>query len=79
MPERLISIRLDSEAAGALDQLVSEGLTQSTAVRTAIVEAASRRRDRSLAAEAARLADDPQDRKEAAEVAALMESLRAAG
>ena len=79
MPERLISIRLDSEAANALDELVSEGLTQSTAVRTAIVEAASRRRDRSLAAEAARLAADEGDRKEAAEVAALMESLRAAG
>ncbi len=79
MAERLISIRLDAEAAGALDQLVAEGLSQSTAVRTALVEAAQRRRDRSLAAEAARLAADEGDRREAAEVAALMESLRAPG
>jgi Arc/MetJ-type ribon-helix-helix transcriptional regulator len=75
--ERLISVRLDEQASQALEDLQAEGLTQSNAVRIALVEAAERRRDRSLAAEAARLAADEGDRREAAEVAALMEALRA--
>jgi Arc/MetJ-type ribon-helix-helix transcriptional regulator len=75
--ERLVSVRLDDDAVAALGDLVGEGLSQSEAIRRALVEAGQRRRDRSLAAEAARLAADQTDRREAADVAALMEALRA--
>lgn len=77
--DRVISVRLDEAAEEALRQLVAAGSSQSDAVRLALVEAASRRRDRSLAAEAMRLAADPEDRREALEVADFMESLRAPG
>lgn len=62
-----------------LNFLTRSGLTQSEAIRHALVEAARSRRDRSLAAEAARLASDPEDLAEMAEVVALMEALRAEG
>ncbi len=77
MAEKLVSVRLDDAAIEALDELATDGRTQSEAIRLALVEAAARRRDRSLAAEAARLAADEDDRREAVEVAALMEALRA--
>jgi Arc/MetJ-type ribon-helix-helix transcriptional regulator len=77
MAERLISVRLDDAADDALRELVVAGRTQSDAIREALIEAARRRRDRSLAAEVARLVGDKADRREAAEVAALMEALRA--
>lgn len=71
VPERAISVRLDAQADAALDALVSAGMTQSEAIRLALVEAAGRRSgDRSLAAEAARLAADPDDLRE---IAALRE------
>lgn len=73
-----MSVRLDEDAERALSELVADGSTQSRAIRVALVEAAARRRDTSLAAEAARLAADESDRREVAEVASLMESLRAA-
>jgi Arc/MetJ-type ribon-helix-helix transcriptional regulator len=77
MGERPISVRLDGAAQEALDLLVSEGSSQSEAIRTALVEAAARRRDRSLRAEALRLAGDPADRAEKAALLAEMEELRA--
>lgn len=79
MAERAISIRLDEDAERALRLLTRSGRTQSEAVRDALIEAAERCRPRALAAEAERLAADSEDRAEMAEVAALMESLRAAG
>jgi Arc/MetJ-type ribon-helix-helix transcriptional regulator len=58
-------VRLDTTAAAALDVVRAEGLSDSEAVRTALREAAARRRSRSaLRAEAARLAADPEDRAE---------------
>jgi Arc/MetJ-type ribon-helix-helix transcriptional regulator len=80
VPERAISVRLDSEADAALDALVGNGMTQSQAIRLALVEAAKRRRgDLSLAAEAARLAVDPVDLGEIADVRAFMDELDAPG
>jgi Arc/MetJ-type ribon-helix-helix transcriptional regulator len=76
---RSISVRLDELAQRALDDLTRGGRDQSEAVREALVEAASRRRSDSLAAEAAALAADEDDRAEAARVSALMESLRGEG
>ncbi len=79
MKERAISVRLDSDALSALRLLTSTGRSRSAAIRDALVEAA-KRSDRSvLAAEAAAVANDEADRREMAEVAALMESLRAEG
>ncbi|MGH9891979.1 MAG: ribbon-helix-helix protein, CopG family [bacterium] len=75
-----ISVRLDSEAIKALRQLEATGMTRSEAIRLALVEAASRLRDKhALAAEVAALEADEQDRAEMLAVAELMESLRAAG
>ena len=79
VPDRAISVRLDPDADAALDHLVASGLTQSQAMRLALVEAARRRAgDSSLAAEAARLAADETDRREIADVRAFMDELRAA-
>ncbi|MCP3853105.1 MAG: ribbon-helix-helix protein, CopG family [Actinomycetia bacterium] len=74
-----ISVRLDDEAEKALRALEAAGMSRSEAIRTALVESAHRRRRSSeLAAEVAALESDEADRAEMGEVAALMESLRAA-
>ena len=79
VPDRAISVRLDPDSGAALDQLVASGLTQSQAMRLALVEAARRRAgDSSLAAEAARLAADESDRREIADVRVFMDEPRAA-
>ena len=76
----LISVRLDAEARQALAELEATGITRSEAVRRGLVVAAQRLRDRQrLIEEVAELAEDEQDRAEAAEVAAMMEDLRAPG
>jgi antitoxin component of RelBE/YafQ-DinJ toxin-antitoxin module len=75
-----ISVRLDEAAERALRSLEAAGMTRSEAVRTALIESARRRCERSeLAAEAAALEADEVDREEMLSVAALMESLRAPG
>lgn len=75
-----ISVRLDEEAARALRSLEASGLSRSEAIRSAVVEAARRLRQRSdLAAEVAALEADDADRSEMHSVAGLMESLRAPG
>jgi hypothetical protein len=69
-------VRLDEESAAALERLTAPGTTDSQAVRAALREAADRRARRSnLASEAQRLAADPVDRAELAELGALLESL----
>jgi Arc/MetJ-type ribon-helix-helix transcriptional regulator len=75
VPERAISVRLDERAQRALEELVASGLSQSDAIRRALVETAGRLRDEALAEEARRVASDPDDRAEAAAVLAFMESL----
>jgi hypothetical protein len=75
---RAISVRLDDEADKALRTLESAGLTQSEAVRTALLsEVRHRRRSHELAAEVAALEADEADRDEMLAVAGLMEALRA--
>ncbi len=69
-----ISVRLDAEALQALTLLEATGMTRSAAIRAALVEAASRRKDRQiLAAEVAALQADETDRAEMLAVAGLME------
>lgn len=75
-----VSVRLDDDAMRALSQLEATGMSRSGAIRKALVEAASRLRDReALAAEVAALEADEEDRAEMRAVADLMESLRATG
>lgn len=58
-------MRLDDSSSAALDVIRNEGLSDSEAVRTALREAAARRRARSsIAAEVALLATDEGDRAE---------------
>lgn len=75
-----VSVRLDDEAMRALAQLEATGKSRSEAIRAALVEAASRLSNKeALAAEAAALEADENDRAEMLAVAELMESLRATG
>ena len=75
-----VSVRLDDEAVGALNRLTSTGLSQSEAIRSALIDTARRLYDMdSLAAEARVLEADEIDRAEMLAVAELMESLRAEG
>lgn len=58
-------MRLDDSSAAALDTVRSAGMTDSEAVRTALREAAARRRVRSaIHEEVRRLAADSSDRAE---------------
>lgn len=75
-----VSVRLDDAAMRALAQLEATGKSRSEAIRTALVEAASRLSDKqALAVEVAALEADDDDRAEMLTVAELMESLRATG
>ena len=72
-----MSVRLDDEAEGALHRLMSTGLSQSEAIRRAVIEAADRRYAMdSLAAEVRALEADEMDKAEMLAVAELMERLR---
>jgi antitoxin component of RelBE/YafQ-DinJ toxin-antitoxin module len=65
MVGRSLHVRLDDASAAALDVVRSAGMTDSEAVRTALREAAARRRARSaIRAEVQRLAADEGDREE---------------
>lgn len=62
---RSLHVRLDDSSVAALKVVRGDGLTDSEAVRTALHEAAARRRSRSvLRDEARRLAADERDREE---------------
>lgn len=75
-----ISVRLDDEALHALHQLETTGVSRSDAIRSALVDAAARMRDkRALAVEVADLENDEADRREMHAVAEMMEALRAEG
>ena len=72
---KAISVRLDDQAERALRSLEATGLTRSEAIRSALLDAASRLRRRSaVAAEVAALEADEADREEMVAVADLMES-----
>ncbi len=62
---RSLHVRLDDSSAAALSVVRNDGLSDSEAVRTALREAAARRRARSsIIAEVRRLAADEEDREE---------------
>jgi hypothetical protein len=72
-----ITFRPDADAARALDVLTRNGTPVSTAVRTALIDAARAQARSKLCAEAEALAADDEDRAEATRVLRDMESLRA--
>lgn len=62
---RSIHVRLDDSSAAALSVIANDGLSDSEAVRTALREAAAKRRIRSsIVAEVEALAGDDADRAE---------------
>jgi antitoxin component of RelBE/YafQ-DinJ toxin-antitoxin module len=62
---RSLHVRLDDASAAALDVVRASGMTDSEAVRTALQEAAARRRVRSaIHDEVLQLANDESDRRE---------------
>ena len=72
-----ITFRPDEDAERALAVLTSDGTSASSAVRSALIDAARARAKQRLRAEAEALTDDPADRAEAAQVLRDMETLRA--
>ena len=75
---KAISVRLDDDAQRALRTLEASGLTRSEAIRMSLLASADRlRRKKMLAAEAAALEADEDDRSEMLAAAELMEALRA--
>ena len=72
-----ITFRPDEDAARALAVLTSDGTSASSAVRSALIDAARVRAKQRLRAEAEALADDPADGAEAAQVLRDMETVRA--
>jgi hypothetical protein len=72
-----ITFRPDEDAARALAVLTRDGTSVSTAVRSALIDAARHRAAAAVRAEAEALANDEQDRAEAAQVLRDMETLRA--
>jgi Arc/MetJ-type ribon-helix-helix transcriptional regulator len=73
-------VRLDDAAVAALEIVRAEGLSDSEAVRTALREAAARRRVRSaLSAEVGRLASDEADREEMRVIREQMAELAPSG
>jgi Arc/MetJ-type ribon-helix-helix transcriptional regulator len=77
LAERAISVRLDADAAAALQVLTSGGQSQSEAIRVALLTAARKQLRDQLAKEAAALADDEADRVVVADVQEFMETLSA--
>jgi hypothetical protein len=75
MPEA-IRIQQDDETMRALAELTKDGTSVSDAVRTSIIEAATRHATRRLRAEVAAVAADPKDRHDAIQVLRDMELLR---
>lgn len=74
---KAISVRLDDEALRALRAVEATGLSRSDAIRSALVEAAGRLRNKeALFNEVRALEGDDADRDEMLAVAELMENLR---
>jgi hypothetical protein len=76
MPDT-ITFRPDRDASKALEILTKDGTPVSAAVRAALIDAARRKANASVRAEAEMLADDEADRADAMQVLHDMETLRA--
>jgi hypothetical protein len=72
-----ITFRPDEESARAIEALTRDGTPVSTAVRQALLAAAREQARAKLRTEAEQVANDEEDRAEAAQVLRDMETLRA--
>jgi Arc/MetJ-type ribon-helix-helix transcriptional regulator len=79
MAEKAISVRLDAEAQRALDRLMEQGVSQSEAIRQALIAAARERRLAQVRADAERVGNDPADRAVIAEIREFMDELAPPG
>jgi Arc/MetJ-type ribon-helix-helix transcriptional regulator len=75
VPEKAISVRLDDESQRALRRLMERGLSQSEAIRRALIDSVSSAWLEQARADAERIANDPSDRAEIAAVRAFMDEL----
>ncbi len=76
MASKFVRVQLDEGSELALSLLMGEGHSQSEAIRTALVEAGSRRTQRAgLAAEVKRLVHDEDDLRETRAVMAHMKEI----
>lgn len=75
VPDKAISVRLDDESQRALRRLMERGLSQSEAIRRALIDASSSAWLEQARADAARIANDPSDRAEIAAVRSFMDEL----
>ncbi len=75
VPDKAISVRLDDESQRALRRLMERGLSQSEAIRRALIDTASSAWLEQARMDAERLANDPSDRAEIAAVRAFMDEL----
>lgn len=72
-----ITFRPDEDTSKALEILTKDGTAVSAAVRSALIDAARRKANAAVRAEAEKLAKDEADRAEAMQVLRDMETLRA--
>ena len=77
MAEKAISVRLDAEAQRALERLTKDGVSQSEAIRKALIDAERAAWYEQARADAERLGKDPENLKLIAEIQAEMDELRA--
>lgn len=75
VPDKAISVRLDDESQRALRRLMERGLSQSEAIRRALIDASSSAWLEQARADAERIANDPSDRAEIAAVRSFMDEL----
>ena len=75
VPEKAISVRLDDESQRALRRLMERGVSQSEAIRRALIDSARSAWLEQAQLDAERIASDPGDRAEIAAVRAFMDDL----
>jgi Arc/MetJ-type ribon-helix-helix transcriptional regulator len=79
MAEKAISVRLDAEAQRALERLTARGVSQSQAIRQALIDADRDARREQVRADAERIGNDPDDRALMAEIREYMDELAPPG
>jgi Arc/MetJ-type ribon-helix-helix transcriptional regulator len=79
MAEKAISVRLDTEAQRALERLTERGVSQSQAIRQALIDAAKASVLEQVRADAERVGNDPEDRALMAEIREYMDELAPPG
>ena len=79
MAEKAISVRLDADAQRALERLMERGVSQSQAIRQALIDADRSVRREQVRADAERIGNDPADRALMAEIREYMDELAPPG